>query len=394
MKVIDSKYTKKCLITISFLKFIFYLCCMDRYEQIIRTSIVGVIANIFLASFKALVGLISGSIAIIMDAVNNLSDVLSSVITIVGTKLSARPADAKHPFGHGRIEYFSAIIISIIIIIAGFSSLIESGKKIINPTVPDYTTLTLVVIIVAIGVKIVLGRYVKAAGVKLECDSLVASGADAIFDAIVTLLTLVSAVIMLVWKINLDGIFGLLISLFIIKTGFKLLGSPINQLLGLGVPKSLVNDIRNEVMNFPGVYGVFDIIMNYYGPETIIGSLHVNVADTMTASEIHGLTRKIAYYLHKEHNIISTVGIYAINLKDQMGTLQKEVTTYLLDKPYIASIHGFYHYKEEHVVTLDIVPNRSVYDYDKFFHDETEDLEKHFQGLHFQLVIDHNYTEE
>ena len=158
MKVIDYKYTKKYLITISFLKFIFYLCCMDRYQQIIRTSIVGIIANIFLASFKALVGLISGSIAIIMDAVNNLSDVLSSVITIVGTKLSARPADAKHPFGHGRIEYFSAIIISIIIIIAGFSSLIESGKKIINPTVPDYTTLTLVVIIVAIGVKIVLGR--------------------------------------------------------------------------------------------------------------------------------------------------------------------------------------------------------------------------------------------
>ncbi len=199
---------------------------MDRNKKIIRVSIVGILANVLLAAFKALVGLLSGAIAILMDAVNNLSDALSSVITIVGTKLSARPADQKHPFGHGRVEYLSAIVISLIVIAAGVTSLVESVKKIINPTTPSYTTLTLVVIIVAIAVKLVLGMFVKGQGKALKSGALIASGADALFDAIVTLSTLISAGIMLIWDINLDGIFGTIISLVIVKAGVEMLASP------------------------------------------------------------------------------------------------------------------------------------------------------------------------
>ena len=130
---------------------------MDRSKQIIRTSVIGIVANVFLAGFKALVGLLAHSVAIVLDAVNNLSDALSSVITIIGTKLSVKPADRKHPFGYGRVEYFTAIIIAVIVLTTGVTSLIESVKKIINPTQPDYTTVTLVVIIVAILAKLALG---------------------------------------------------------------------------------------------------------------------------------------------------------------------------------------------------------------------------------------------
>ena len=137
---------------------------MNRNSQIIRTSWVGIIANVLLAGFKAVVGILASSVAIVMDAVNNLSDALSSVITIVGTKLSAKPADREHPFGHGRIEYFSAIIIAVIVLSAGITSLIESAKKIFSPTEPSYTATTLVVIVVAIGVKLALGQYVKRKG--------------------------------------------------------------------------------------------------------------------------------------------------------------------------------------------------------------------------------------
>ena len=164
---------------------------MDRSSQIIRTSVVGIVANVLLAAFKAVVGLIAGSVAIVMDAVNNLSDALSSVITIVGTKLSQRPPDREHPFGFGRVEYFSAIIIALIVLAAGVTSLVESVKKIITHTEPSYTTVTLVVIIVAIAVKIVLGLFVKRKGQQLKSDALVASGSDALFDAIITLATLV-----------------------------------------------------------------------------------------------------------------------------------------------------------------------------------------------------------
>lgn len=175
---------------------------MDRSSQIIRTSIIGIVANVFLALFKALVGFLSNSVAIVMDAVNNLSDALSSVITIVGTKLSQLPPDRKHPFGHGRIEYFIAIIIAVIVFSAGITSLIESGKKIIHPSEPVYTTTTLIVIGVAIVVKLILGRFVKRQGELLNSDALTASGSDALFDAIITLTTLVSAGIMLLWGVS------------------------------------------------------------------------------------------------------------------------------------------------------------------------------------------------
>ena len=194
---------------------------MDRQSQIIRTSWVGIGANVLLAAFKAVVGLVAGSVAIVMDAVNNLSDALSSVITILGAKLSVRPADREHPFGFGRVEYFSAIIIALIVLAAGVTSLVESVRKIFVPTTPTYTTVTLVVIIVAIAVKLLLGRYVKHKGEQLKSDALVASGSDALFDAIITVATLVSAGIMLLWNVSIDGWLGAVISLLIIKAGFE-----------------------------------------------------------------------------------------------------------------------------------------------------------------------------
>ena len=148
---------------------------MNRSQKIIRTSIIGIVANVLLAAFKAVVGILANSVAIIMDAVNNLSDALSSVITIVGTKLSERPADREHPFGFGRVEYFSAIIIAVIVLSAGITSLIESVKKIFEPIEPEYTNVTLVVIAVAIVVKLILGMFVKKQGEQLNSDALIAS---------------------------------------------------------------------------------------------------------------------------------------------------------------------------------------------------------------------------
>ena len=219
---------------------------MDRSQEIIRTSWIGIVTNVLLAGFKAVVGVLASSVAIVMDAVNNLSDALSSVITIVGTKLSQRPADRKHPFGFGRIEYFSAIIIAVIVLSAGVTSLIESVKKIFDPTTPEYTKTTLLVIVVAIVVKLVLGQYVKRKGEALKSDALIASGSDALFDAVITLATLVSAGVMLMWNVSLDGILGALISIVIIKAGIEMLASPVNELLGVSIPAELTREIKKE----------------------------------------------------------------------------------------------------------------------------------------------------
>lgn len=366
---------------------------MDRNQQIIRTSVVGIVANVLLAGFKAAVGLLANSIAIVMDALNNLSDAMSSVITIVGTKLSQRNPDRRHPFGYGRIEYFSAIIIAVIVLIAGVTSLIESAKKIFDPTLPHYTTATLVVIIVAIAVKLVMGRYVKGKGEQLNSDALVASGADALFDAVVTLSTLISTGIMLLWNINLDGIFGSLISLVIIKAGAEMLGSPVSQLLGKSIPKQLYADIRHGVMEqHKEVSGVYDIILNYYGPDTIVGSLNVGVPDTTTAREIHGLSRSISQDLAERYGMIVNVGIYAAS-NDEFGELRQKVESAAKAIPHVLHTHAFYVYEEQGRITLDVIPDDDIHNDAEFRQTVADTLHNQFPDYEFMVVIDHNYTE-
>lgn len=367
---------------------------MNRSSQIIRTSIVGIVTNVLLASFKALVGIIAGSIAIVMDAINNLSDALSSVITIIGTKLSQKPADRKHPFGYGRVEYFSAIIIAVIVISAGVTSLIESVKKIIEPTEPNYTTVTLIVVSVAIVAKLLLGWYVKSQGKKLKSDALIASGSDALFDAIITLATLISAGVMLIWGISLDGILGTIISALIIKAGIEMLASPVGELLGTRVPPELVADIKKEVMAHPEVHGVYDMILHNYGPEVMIGTVHVSVDDTLTAQDIHGLSRKITLEMVRSHGIIMTVGVYAVATgENQRKELQTLVLKTLQAHKELVQIHGFYFSEKENLVTVDVVPDLTVRDEEALCSALTKELSALIPGKTIMITVDHNYSE-
>ncbi|MDO4979309.1 MAG: cation diffusion facilitator family transporter [Prevotellaceae bacterium] len=367
---------------------------MNRSQEIIRTSWIGIVTNVLLAGFKAVVGVLASSVAIVMDAVNNLSDALSSVITIVGTKLSQRPADRKHPFGFGRIEYFSAIIIAVIVLSAGITSLIESVKKIFHPTEPEYTTVTLVIIVVAIVVKLVLGQYVKRKGQQLKSDALTASGSDALFDAVITLATLVSAGVMLLWNISLDGILGALISLVIIKAGIEMLASPVNELLGTSIPAELSKQIIKETSDFEGVHGVYDLILHNYGPDVKIGSLHINVYDTMSAHEIHGLTRKITTYMYEHHGIIMTVGVYAVATGDnRRAELQSKVMQSLAAHNDIVQVHGFYYSEKDQMLSVDVVPDISIHDDAALISQLTGEIQPLVPDMQVVIVVDHNYSE-
>ena len=366
---------------------------MDRNNRIIRVSVVGIAANVLLAIFKAAVGLMAGAIAIVLDAVNNLSDALSSVITIVGTKLSSRPPDRQHPFGHGRVEYLTAIVIALIVAAAGVTSLVESVQKIIAPTTPAYSTTTLIVIIVAIVVKLILGSYVKGEGRKLKSDALVASGADALFDALVTLSTLVSAGIMLLWNVNLDGIIGALISVVVVKAGVEMLASPIGELLGSRISPDFVAKIKEKAMSFDGVSGVYDIIVNNYGPNVLIGSLHVSVPETMTARQIHLLTRTMATAFYTEFGAVMTVGIYAVYTGDTpLARLQNDVLRTANSYPGVLQTHAFYYYPDANLVTIDVVPDDNVRDEKTFIRDVSDLLVRTFPDRRFSIVLDHNYS--
>ena len=207
----------------------------SRNKIIVRTSVIGILANVLLAAAKAVIGFVANSIAVILDAVNNLSDAMSSVITILGAKLAGKAPDKEHPYGYGRVEYLSAMIVSGLVLYAGITSAVESVKKILEPETPDYSSTALVIIALAVVVKVVLGRYVKAQGEKANSGALIASGADASFDAVLSLSVLASALIFVFTGISLEAYVGVVISCFIIKAGIDMMKETLDDILGVRI---------------------------------------------------------------------------------------------------------------------------------------------------------------
>ena len=367
----------------------------SRDNVIVRTSILGIAANLFLAAFKAAAGLLSGSIAVVLDAVNNLSDAASSVITIVGTRLAARQPDKKHPFGYGRIEYLSAMIISIIVLYAGITSFVESVKAILHPEAPDYSPLTLVIIAVGVAVKIVLGRHVKAVGERVHSDSLVASGEDARLDAVISASTLVAAVLFILFSVSLEAWLGAVISVIIIRSGIGMLRDTLSQILGERADASLAREIRQTVCSFPEVQGAYDLILNNYGPDSLNGSIHIEVADTMTADQLDVLIRKITKTVYEKHDIILTaIGLYAVNTKDQeAAALQKEVYRIALSNPHVREIHGFYYEREERLMRMDLVVSLDAPDRPAVVLEVCEALKAAYPDIRPLITLDTDFAE-
>lgn len=365
-----------------------------RERQITRTSIIGIIANAFLVVFKAMVGLLSGSIAIVLDAVNNLTDAVSSVITIVGIKLAKKEPDDDHPFGYGRIEYFSAILIAGIVLAAGLTSLVESVKKIFAPELPNYSVLTIVIIVVAIATKLVLGRYVKAQGEKYNSDALVASGADATFDAIISVSTLVGAVITLVFHISLDGIIGAVISCFIIKAGLEMLLSPVNQVVGFRPDSEITKDIKAAVRGIDGVIGAYDLVLHNYGPDRAIGSIHVEVDDTLTARQIHLLTKEIQLMVAERFKIFVTVGIYGVDLQNTAhAETQNTIKEMAMSHEFVLGAHGVFIDDAHKYISFDVLVDFNVRDRNALSAAITEQVHTICPGYTVDISYDTNYSD-
>ena len=329
----------------------------ERDKVIVRTSIIGILANVFLAGFKAAVGILSNSIAVILDAVNNLSDALSSVITIIGTKLAGKAPDKKHPMGYGRIEYLSAMIVSALVLYAGITSLVESVKKIISPERPDYSIASLVIIASAVIVKLVLGRYVKSQGEKVNSGALIASGSDASFDAILSASVLASAIIYMAAHISLEAYVGVVIAVVIIKAGLEMMSDTVNDILGQRADTALSKKIKRMISDEPEVRGAYDLVINNYGPDRNIGSVHLELPDDMTVEQVDELTRRVEAKVFKETGVALTgVGVYSYNTKDdEAAHIRTKVSEIVTSHDYAIQMHGFYVDTKEKTMRFDMV---------------------------------------
>ena len=362
----------------------------SREKVVVKTSIISIISNIFLAGFKAFVGLLANSIAIISDAVNNLSDALSSIITIVGTKLAGKAPDKKHPYGYGRIEYMTSFVVSAIVLYAGITAFVESVKKIIHPEVSDYSMLTLVILIAGIIVKFVLGIYVKQKGKEVNSDSLVASGSDAFNDAILSISVLSSAVIYMLFNISLEAYVGVLLAAFIIKAGLELIKESVDNILGVRVESSLAKSIKKDISQEKDVQGAYDLVLNDYGPDKYIGSIHIEVADTLSVSEVDKISRRITNMIEEKYGILlHTIGIYSVNTKDKkISEAKKEITKIVFKNKGILQMHGFYFNEKEKIISFDIIIDFKVSNKEEIYKKIYEEVQNKYKGYKINIKLD------
>ena len=368
----------------------------ERETAIIRTSAIGIAANVALAAFKAAVGILSNSIAVTLDAVNNLSDAISSIITIVGTKLSNKKADREHPFGHGRIEYITTTVIAAIIMYAGISSLIKSIQGIMDPVTPDYSPLSLVIIAVAVLVKIILGHYVRSVGNRVNSDTLIASGSDALFDATLSTSVLTAALIFIFTKISLEAYVGVVISGFIIKASIELLQGSIKEIIGMRPDAALSTLIYDIVKEDPDAEGVYDLIIHNYGPDRFVGSFHTEVLDTTSAIEIDTMIRRLSTEIYKQTSgkiIIAAIGIYARNTTDnRIVKMCTEVTEMALAHEGVLQVHGFIADIENQFMAFDTVIEFG-YDGKQIVHDIIHEVEAAYPDMNVSVLLDRDTSD-
>ena len=366
----------------------------SRDKIIVRTSIIGILANVALAAFKAVIGLITGSIAITLDAVNNISDAGSSLITIIGTKLAGKQADKKHPWGYGRIEYLSAMIISIIVLYAGITSLVESVKKILHPEAASYTVPSLVIIAVAVVVKIVLGRYVKGVGEKVNSDSLINSGQDATLDSVISASTLLAAVIFIFSGVSLEAWLGAIISLVIIKSGIDMLRETLSKILGQRVSVETARQVRKVLMDFPEVTGVYDLIFHDYGPDRINCSARVEVPDTLSADRIDEIQRISTMRLYRETGVILTaLGIYSVNTHDEkIKKMRDDVYKVVMGHKNLLEMHGFYVNEEAKQMNFDIIVDFEEKDRTVLYRHVVEEIQSLYPDYKVNCILDTDFS--
>lgn len=361
----------------------------SREKAIIKTSIVGVVINILLAIFKAVIGIASNSIAVTLDAVNNLSDALSSVITIIGTKLGAKKPNKKHPLGYGRIEYLSSMIVAAIVLYAGITSLVASIKKIITPEEADYTIVSLIIIVVAIFVKIALGRYVKKQGEKYNSVALVASGSEALFDAILSASVFASAIIYLVWNISLEAYVGAVISVIIIKAGIEMMIETLDDILGKRNSKEEADKIKSIICEELNVRAVYDLIMFNYGPSKNYASVHIELPDTMTVDEVDVLTRRIQENVYlKTGAILTGIGVYSYNTSNSEAALiRNDIQKIVMSHDWALQMHGFYVNTDNKTMQFDVVVSFDI-DPTEAIDCLTEEIKKEYPEYSLQIVPD------
>lgn len=314
----------------------------EREKVGTKASIVGIVTNAALFVLKFILGSMMRSVAVIADGFNNLSDAASSIVSLIGFKVAGKKPDAKHPFGYGRIEYIAALVVSFLILTTGLSVIKDSFTNIIEPKTLSVTLAGFIGLGISIVAKIILGLYTKRLGKKIDSISLIASGTDALNDVVVTFATVISMVVFMIFKVNIDGYIGCVVAFFIIKAGIEVVTDALGPLLGQPADKEIVDKIEEIILSGEGIVGVHDLVVHNYGPGRIFASAHAEIPSDCDLLRMHDIIDQIETKIFKEINVEITIHFDPIDVNnDNLARMREKVAEIVNNIDSTLKFHDF-----------------------------------------------------
>ncbi len=365
----------------------------SREGTVVTTSALGILVNLILASVKIAVGAAVSSIAIVSEGINNASDSATSLITIVGTKLAGKPPTKKHPFGYGRIEYLTGVVIAVLILVTGVELLKSSVELIFHPAELSISYVTLAVIALSAGVKLVLGSYTLKEGKRVDSAALTALGTDCRNDSLISVVTILSALVFLIFHFSVDAYAGIFTSLFILKAGFEIIRDTVSDLLGKAGDKELADRLYQIIRQEPIVLNAADMMLHNYGPDAYSGSVNIEIDHSKTVGDVYAQIHALQLRIMHEYNITMVFGVYAVD-KDHalMRQLRKDIADFVRGYDHVVSYHALY--IDEHTGDLfcDLVVDYELKAWDALRRDFTAYMAQRYPDRHLELVIETAYV--
>lgn len=365
----------------------------DREGMVTVTSMIGVIVNILVALLKVVVGLLSSSIAIVSEGVNNAADALTSILTLIGTKLAGKHPDEKHPFGYGRIEYLTSLLIAILILVSGTEMLINAIKLIFMPEELKISFISLMIVAISAIIKYLLGTYTISMGKRAESSALQAVGIECKNDSFVSLLTIITSIIFIVFHISIDAYAGILISLIIIKAGLTVLMNTVSELIGRPGEHDLANKIYQEIRSTKGVLAAVDMMLHNYGPNAWSGSVNLEIDHEKTVGEIYQILHALQLKIMHEYHVTMVFGIYAVdNDHEEVRQLREKITEFVRKKEHVKSYHAVYLEPDTNRIYCDFIVDYKLKDWENLREEFTDYLKEYYPENELILTIETEFV--
>lgn len=365
----------------------------SREGVVVTTSALGILVNLACALVKIIVGAAVSSIAIISEGVNNASDCAMSLITIVGTKLSAKHPTKEHPFGFGRIEYLTSLLISVLILFTGFELLKSSVELIFHPEELSVSYVTLIIVAVSAVAKLLLGTFTISEGKRIDSGSLIALGVDCRNDSVVSVITIAVMVVYLLFHVSLDAYAGIVTSLFVLKAGVEVLKDTLNDLLGQAGEKELAKRLYRIIRAEPIILNAADMMLHNYGPDAYTGSVNVEIDHGKNVGEVYAALHALQLKIMHEENIVMVFGIYAVDSDhEDSREMRKYIAAFVRKHQHIESFHALYIDPNNQDIYVDLVVDYELPDWDGLRTEFTAYMEKAYPGRRLELVIETNYV--